>query len=55
MARHAWQDQPVSVAAEGESPLAGICRGVDDDGALLLETASGLTRIYAGDVSLRRA
>ncbi|NJD26002.1 MAG: biotin--[acetyl-CoA-carboxylase] ligase [Betaproteobacteria bacterium] len=55
MARHAWQDQPVSVAAEGESPRAGTCRGVDDDGALLLDTASGWVRIYAGDVSLRRA
>jgi BirA family biotin operon repressor/biotin-[acetyl-CoA-carboxylase] ligase len=55
LARHAWQDQPVSVAAEAEAPYAGICRGVDDDGALLLETAAGLNRIYAGDVSLRRA
>jgi BirA family biotin operon repressor/biotin-[acetyl-CoA-carboxylase] ligase len=53
--RHAWQDQAVVIAGEGGEAAAGICRGVDDDGALLLETAAGLERVYAGDVSLRRA
>ena len=33
--------------------LAGIARGVADDGALLLETETGLQRHYAGELSLR--
>ena len=55
MQSHAWQDQPVSVQENGVVLHAGICRGVDAEGALLLETSEGLTRIYAGDVSLRRS
>ena len=31
----------------------GICLGVDENGALLLRTSDGVTRILAGDVSLR--
>ena len=54
-ARHAWQDQPVVILGEKEDPLHGLCRGVDDDGALLLETPTGLERVLSGDVSLRRA
>jgi BirA family transcriptional regulator, biotin operon repressor / biotin---[acetyl-CoA-carboxylase] ligase len=53
--RHAWQGESVSLLGEGEAPLAGRCLGADDDGALLLETASGIQRIFSGDVSLRRA
>ena len=53
MSYHAWQDQRVNVQEEGVVQHEGICRGVDAEGALLLETPSGLTRIYAGDVSLR--
>jgi BirA family biotin operon repressor/biotin-[acetyl-CoA-carboxylase] ligase len=52
---HAWQDRPVQLLGDGESPVTGICRGVDDDGALLLEMASGMSRILAGDLSLRAA
>jgi len=52
---HAWQDRPVQLLGDGDSPLTGICRGVDDDGALLLETAAGMSRILAGDLSLRAA
>ena len=52
--RHAWQDQPVQLLADEGEPLTGICRGADADGALLLETASGIQRIFSGDVSLRR-
>src|SRR5580698_7959070 len=33
----------------------GIVRGIDADGALLLETANGLRRIIAGDVTLEGA
>jgi len=52
---HAWQDRPVQLLGDGDSPVTGICRGVDDDGALLLETAVGMSRILAGDLSLRAA
>jgi BirA family biotin operon repressor/biotin-[acetyl-CoA-carboxylase] ligase len=55
LCRHAWQDQAVQVAGDGDDAAAGVCRGVDDDGALLLESTGGVQRIYAGDVSLRRA
>ena len=50
---NAWQDRPVSLLADGVVEESGYCRGVDADGALLLETAAGLRRILAGDVSLR--
>ena len=54
-AHHAWQDQPVRIIEDGRELLAGRCLGVDDDGALLLETAAGIERVFAGDVSLRPA
>ncbi|MBS1159032.1 MAG: biotin--[acetyl-CoA-carboxylase] ligase [Proteobacteria bacterium] len=53
--RQAWPEQPVQVLGEGGAALGGRCLGVDDEGALLLETASGMQRIFSGDVSLRRA
>lgn len=52
-ALHAWQDQLVKVLHDGRSVLAGVCRGADADGALLVETGSGLERCLSGDVSLR--
>lgn len=52
--RHAWQNYPVHLQEEGETLLAGICRGTDNDGALLLETPAGIERVLAGDLSLRR-
>lgn len=54
-AMHAWQDRPVSILGETDGPKGGICRGVDDDGSLLLETDAGIERVLSGDVSLRRA
>ena len=53
--RHAWQGELVQLLGEGEVPVIGRCVGVDDDGALLLETVDGVQRIFSGDVSLRRA
>ncbi|HRE18136.1 MAG TPA: biotin--[acetyl-CoA-carboxylase] ligase [Rhodocyclaceae bacterium] len=51
--RHVWQGRPV-VLLENEQPqLQGICRGADADGALLIETAAGVERCLAGDLSLR--
>lgn len=49
-----WQDRPVRVIEDVRS-LHGICRGVDDEGALLLESEAGVLRVRGGDVSLREA
>lgn len=53
-ARHAWQGTQVQILDETTPPRVGRCLGADDDGALLLETAAGIERIFSGDVSLRR-
>ncbi len=50
--RNAFASLPVTISGEG-GLLTGICAGVDDDGALLLKTDTGLTRILSGEVSLR--
>lgn len=52
-ARHAYQDRPVLMLPPDGSTLRGIARGVADDGALLVETAEGVRRFVAGEVSLR--
>jgi BirA family biotin operon repressor/biotin-[acetyl-CoA-carboxylase] ligase len=60
----AWKQQWTSLDAfagapvvvhSGASPLAGIARGVDDRGALQLETVSGIQSLYGGEISLRGA
>lgn len=51
-ALHAHAGVPVQVVIGG-TPVAGVARGVDDRGALCLETATGEHRIHGGDVSLR--
>ena len=45
----------VLLVGDDAEPLAGICLGADDDGALLLGTGGGVQRIFSGDLSLRRA
>lgn len=55
LARNAHAGQLVSILAEGAVPVEGRCVGVDADGALLLDTATGVRRIVSGDVSLRPA
>lgn len=52
--RHAFEGEPVSLLSDFAAPLQGRCRGVDVDGALLLETAAGMQRIVSGEVSLRK-
>jgi len=52
-AHHAYQDQPVFLLMPDGSRRDGIVRGVADDGALLLESSSGITRYISGEVSLR--
>jgi BirA family transcriptional regulator, biotin operon repressor / biotin---[acetyl-CoA-carboxylase] ligase len=54
-ARHAFENAPVQLLTDGTEPRAGVCRGVDDDGALRLEVAGRIERVLAGEISLRPA
>lgn len=53
--RHAYQGQEVTIIDHGVVLHAGRAAGVDDTGALLLDTSAGRIVIHAGDVSLRPA
>jgi BirA family biotin operon repressor/biotin-[acetyl-CoA-carboxylase] ligase len=46
-------DEVRAVARNGES--TGIAEGIDDDGALLIRTASGMVRVLAADVHIAPA
>jgi SOS response regulatory protein OraA/RecX len=46
--------RPVRVL-QGRESQEGVARGVDTDGALLLETGGGRRRILSGEVSVRLA
>lgn len=49
------RDMPVTVLRH-DGNVAGIARGADAEGALVVETAPGaFERVHAGDISLRRA
>ena len=50
-ARDCFAGQPVQIS--GAAQLVGICRGVDSQGALLVETAQGIQTVFGGEVSLR--
>lgn len=54
-AHHAFENQPVRLLSDFAPPRAGICRGIDDDGALLLEVDGRIERILSGELSLRPA
>ena len=45
-------DRPVRIE-QGAKVSTGLARGIDETGALMVETGHGLTRFYSGDVSLR--
>ena len=53
LARHAFQDSRVRLNSDFAPPQEGICRGVDSDGALLLEIDGRTERVLSGEVSLR--
>ena len=53
--RHAWQDKPVRLLRDGKVEKEGVCRGADINGALLVQTESGIERCLSGDLSLRAA
>jgi biotin-(acetyl-CoA carboxylase) ligase len=46
----------VSISESGVVKQTGIAHGINEEGALLLQEPgnTGLTAIYAGDVSLRK-
>lgn len=48
----ALRGRPVTVMAP-DGPAKGVARGIDLDGALLVETPQGLLRFVSGDVSVR--
>jgi BirA family transcriptional regulator, biotin operon repressor / biotin---[acetyl-CoA-carboxylase] ligase len=48
----ALRDSPVQVL-QGSARLEGTARGTDRDGALLVESAGRLVRVFSGDVSVR--
>jgi BirA family biotin operon repressor/biotin-[acetyl-CoA-carboxylase] ligase len=56
--RDAWaaldglNGRPAQVVV-GDSAVSGIARGVDADGALLLETTDRMQRFVSGEASLR--
>ncbi len=49
-----WRNRFVQICEQGTVLQEGFCRGVDADGALCIETVSGIKRIVSGDVSLRK-
>ncbi len=50
---HAHQDRMVTLILPDERREHGCARGVAEDGALLIETPSGLRRYHSGEISLR--
>ena len=50
---HVYQDKTVRLTLPDGGTLDGVAKGVDESGALLIETGTGLRRIHSGDVSLR--
>lgn len=53
--RHAYQDRRVRMAVNERESVEGWARDVAEDGALVLQTETGLHRFHAGEVSLREA
>jgi BirA family biotin operon repressor/biotin-[acetyl-CoA-carboxylase] ligase len=53
--RHAYAGREVTIVDNGVVLHAGVAAGVDDSGALLLDTPTGRVVVHAGDVSLRPA
>jgi BirA family biotin operon repressor/biotin-[acetyl-CoA-carboxylase] ligase len=52
---HAYRDKMVRLDMAGETCLEGRVIGVDEYGALLLETGSGIRAFHSGELSLRLA
>jgi BirA family biotin operon repressor/biotin-[acetyl-CoA-carboxylase] ligase len=52
-ALHLHRGQHIAIVDHGQPVLDGVALGVDDQGRLLVQTASGRSAVVAGDVSLR--
>lgn len=55
-----WQEIDIFYGKEvkllmGENQVLGICRGIDETGAILLDTNNGLEAFVGGEISLRSA
>ncbi len=50
---HAYENKPVRMLLPNGTDVQGLVKGVADDGILLVETALGLQRFSAGEISLR--
>jgi BirA family transcriptional regulator, biotin operon repressor / biotin---[acetyl-CoA-carboxylase] ligase len=50
---HAYQNKPVKMLLPNGTEVVGVVKNVADDGILLVETALGLQRFSAGEISLR--
>ena len=50
---HAYQNKPVRMLLPNGTDVQGMVKNVADDGILLVETALGLQRFSAGEISLR--
>lgn len=48
---HVHQDRPIQILMADGQTVAGIARGVSDNGELCLETAQGIRRFNSGEVS----
>jgi BirA family biotin operon repressor/biotin-[acetyl-CoA-carboxylase] ligase len=55
VAKHAFEGKHVNVTVPGGRDHAGVVRGVDDDGALLLETGGATRRFHSAELSVRKA
>lgn len=53
--RHAHQGQRVTLMLPGGDAISGRVRGVEEDGALVLETHGGVRRYHSGEISVRAA
>lgn len=52
-AAHRDENREVCLLQEGKTVATGLVAGIDDEGALLLQTETGLRRIVSGETSLR--
>jgi BirA family biotin operon repressor/biotin-[acetyl-CoA-carboxylase] ligase len=50
---HVYSGKMVALRLPDGSFEQGVAAGVSDDGALLLQTSTGLRRFHSGEVSLR--
>ena len=53
LARHALQQRNVTVWSSGHEIAAGKAIDIDGDGALLLQTPTGVRRFVSGELTLR--